>query len=102
MEIYRGDEWYEEMIEDPLKSLVKLLRNNGFNTECSCGHDMYIQCQYVEDGSIKHVHDLLYSHFYEDLDKIPNYTISVNIVVDNGHLSTSLIIQLPKNNSVQK
>ena len=31
--------WYLECIEDPLKELVFLLRNNGFNTECSCaGH----------------------------------------------------------------
>lgn len=36
--------WYEENIEESIIPLVKLLRDNGFNTECSCGHEMYVQC----------------------------------------------------------
>jgi len=34
--------WYKD-IEKPIKDIVYLLRNNGFNTTCSCGHKMYIE-----------------------------------------------------------
>jgi len=34
--------WYQN-IEAPIRELVKLLRNNGFNTTCSCGHKMTIE-----------------------------------------------------------
>jgi len=30
--------WYESQIEEPMRELVYLLRNNGFNTIWSCGH----------------------------------------------------------------
>ena len=29
-------------IEEPIRDTVKLLRDNGFNTVCSCGHTMTI------------------------------------------------------------
>lgn len=34
--------WYQT-IESEVRDLVKLLRNNGWNTTCSCGHEMIIQ-----------------------------------------------------------
>ena len=37
--------WYDQ-IEEPVRGLVKLLRNNGFNTICSCGHEMYVQMEW--------------------------------------------------------
>jgi len=43
-------DWYKEYIEEDIRPLVKLLRENGFNTECSCGHDMYVQCLILPDG----------------------------------------------------
>lgn len=45
--------WYEENIEEGVRELVSVLRNNGINTECSCDHQnpMYIQCQYIPDGT---------------------------------------------------
>ena len=43
-----GNNWYLETIEEPLRDIVRALRNNGVNTECSCGHEMYIQCQSVD------------------------------------------------------
>ena len=38
----KKDSWYQQ-IEPEIRDLVKLLRNNGFNTTCSCGHKMYIE-----------------------------------------------------------
>ena len=30
-------------IESEIRPMVKLLRENGFNTTCSCGHDMTVE-----------------------------------------------------------
>ena len=32
--------WYDENIEEGIRYIVKLLRDNGFNTTCSCEHEM--------------------------------------------------------------
>ena len=83
-------DWYEEHIEEPVRDLVKYLRNNGVNTECSCGHDMYIQCQLIPDGELQYIHRLLYSYYSNK--KIPvNYTISIHHRVLNGTAYTSLL-----------
>ena len=60
--------WYEEYIEEPVRNAVKLLRDNGFNTECSCGHGMYVQCSYLADGEIKRLDDLLFNNEYRDYE----------------------------------
>ncbi len=41
--------WYD-CIEEPFKELTYLLRNNGFNTICSCGHypNPYIQMEWYD------------------------------------------------------
>jgi len=36
-------EWYRKYIEEPVRDIVYILRNNGFNTTCSCGHNMTIE-----------------------------------------------------------
>lgn len=76
--------WCEEVIEEQIRKEVKLLRDNGFNTECSCGHEMYVQCQYLIDGDIQKLHNLLFNNGYR------NYTISVEVKVLDGHSYPSL------------
>ena len=71
-------DWYEDTIEEPIRELVKLLRNEGFNTECSCGHEMYVQCQYIMDEEIMRLHKLLFNNGYR------NYGISILIKVIDG------------------
>jgi len=80
--------WYEGTIEEPVRELVRLLRNNGFNTECSCGHEMYVQCQYIPDGQIHRLHDLLFNNGYR------NYKIEVVVRVVGGNLHASLDISI--------
>jgi len=81
-------DWYEECIEEPIRNLVKLLRNSGFNTECSCGHEMYVQCQYFPEGEIQRLHELLYNNGYE------NYEINVIVKVMDGHIYPSLDVKI--------
>ena len=56
--------WYEEAIEEPIRPLVKLLRENGFNTTCSCGHEMYVELEFYFDEDITRLHDLLWENGY--------------------------------------
>lgn len=56
-------EWYDN-IELPIRDVVRLLRNNGWNTICSCGHEMKIT---IDIFPIRHVNEL------EELLKINGY-----------------------------
>lgn len=78
-------DWYKEYIENPIKDTVKLLRDNGFNTECSCGHKMYVQCQYITDGEIMRLDNLLFNNGYR------NYIIEILIERSDGYTLSSFI-----------
>jgi hypothetical protein len=80
--------WYEKCIEPYIRSLVRLLRDNGINTESSCGHDMTVYCQIITDGFIQHVDNLLFNEGYR------NYTIEINIDRVDGHEYSSMKISL--------
>lgn len=79
--------WYKEYIEEPVRGLVKLLRNNGFNTTCSCGHEMYVECGYIPDGEIQRLHNLLYPR-YKD------YEITAKLICIDGCWSCHLNVDL--------
>jgi hypothetical protein len=88
-------DWYEEYIEEPIRDLVKLLRDNGFNTQCSCGHKMYVECQYPmgEGGEMFRLDQLLYNKGYRD------YEISMVLKRRDGYISgSSLEIKESKEN----
>jgi hypothetical protein len=72
--------WLENNIEEPIRDTVKLLRDNGFNTECSCGHNMTVQCNYLADGEIQRLHCLLASNGYR------NYSLIVHLEVRRGFI----------------
>jgi len=80
--------WYEEVIEEPIRDLVRLLRDNGFNTESSCGHKMEVQCDYLVDGEIQRLHNLLFNNGYRD------YIIDLYVRVDDGHQYSHINIRL--------
>lgn len=84
------NDWLTKNIEKGIRKEVNLLRENGFNTECSCEHKMYIQCQYSPDGEIKRLHDLLYNNGYR------NYKITILHTVKNGCCYTGITITFDK------
>ena len=86
-------DWYDDNIEIPVKNLVRYLRNNGINTECSCGHQLYIQCQYIPDGTIQEIHKLLYDYLHENNQPI-NFEIHLHHSVVDGHSYSNLDIRL--------
>ena len=89
-EMSKDINWYEEYIEEGIRKEVKLLRDNGFNTECSCGHEMYVQCQYLIDGEIQRLHNLLFNNGYR------NYTINVQVQIIDGHMYPSIDVGFQK------
>ncbi len=93
--------WYKENIEDPLKGIIRYLRNNGVNTESSCGHEMDIQCQYILNGSIKDIHNLVWHYLYSRGLDI-NFELSVIHKVIDGKHYTSLNIKLPIDEEFKK
>ena len=65
------EDWYKLKIEKPIRNLVKLLRDNGFNTVCSCGH---LPKPYVQmEGHYPEEVTKLYSLLVEN--KFKNFTI---------------------------
>lgn len=80
-------DWYEEKIEPGVRDIVKFLRDNGINTECSCEHEKYVQCQYISDGFVRDVDYLLFNYGFR------NYEIELNLFREDGHLHSSLNIK---------
>lgn len=79
-------EWYERFIEKPIQPLVKLLRDNGFETFSSCGHEMNCYCHYLMDGEIKRLYDLLINNGFL------HFFIEVKI---GGKDFSSIIVKIP-------
>jgi hypothetical protein len=61
-------------IEPGIRNVVKLLRDNGINTTCSCEHEMYIEFECYSDSSeIDTIYYALFNAGYRGF-KI-NYTL---------------------------
>ena len=82
-------DWYEERIEEPLRDLVRELRNNGFNTECSCGHERYVQMQCLDTGEVGRLDRFLF------LLGLRDYVVELHLTRDEGHLRSSVYLKLP-------
>lgn len=80
-------DWYEDNIELGVREIVRLLRNNGVNTESSCEHEKYVQCQYTTDSFLMDVDNMLFNAGFF------NYEIDVRIIRENGYLRTMMNIK---------
>lgn len=80
------ENWYERNIEEPIREVVKRLRDNGFNTTCSCGHEMYVEGIINIDYDLQRMHNLLYHYCCEKNIK-PNYEITFVVKVEEGFIT---------------
>ena len=82
--IIQGNDWYINTIEEPLRDIVKALRNNGVNTECSCGHEMTIQCQSIDPTTeFKNIRNVFM------MMGIDRYRLELSReVIDNAHFDS--------------
>lgn len=79
-------DWYSQ-IEEPVRELVRYLRNNGVNTVSSCGHEMLIQADLIPDGELNRIHSLLHGWLPEnqaDWWTRVDYTITIHLNVTRG------------------
>ena len=56
-------QWYD-CIEPEIREIVRLLRDNGFNTYSSCGHEMYVQLDIICGAELDELHNLLHNNGY--------------------------------------
>lgn len=63
--------WYNQ-IEEPIRGLVKLLRDNGFNTTNSCGHKNPLKCVQMEwygfEEEARRLYNLLCENGYNNFE----------------------------------
>lgn len=61
-------DWYNQT-EEPIRELVRLLCNNGFNTTCSCGHEMSVQMEwYGFEEEIRRLYNPLGQNGYNNFE----------------------------------
>lgn len=77
-------DWYD-IIEEPVRELVRMLRDNGINTTCSCGHTMEIQAELSPDGEIERLHRLLFDFLSEHQMNV-EYDLVFRLEVRSGRL----------------
>lgn len=76
------------MLEDGVRKWVKLFREQGINTECSCHHEGYIQCQTLDQTyEIRTIRSIMLEK------RIKNYTIEFLGEETNGFYHQHLIIR---------
>lgn len=78
-------DWYEQMIEEPIRDIVKELRDNGINTSNSCGHEMTVEGDIVSDGELERIRMVLLNYFSERGIE-PNFTIIIRLDCEKGYI----------------
>ena len=94
-EAEQGPHVWSECLEEGIRPLVMYLRENGINTECSCAHRMSVQCQYIPDGEVQHLHNLVFNWLHNHGRPI-NFEINVHHRVENGHAYTGVDVSLER------
>lgn len=83
-------DWYEENIEQGIRPLVRLLRDNGFNTYDSCEDSMHVSCELYDSSQIDELYNLLKSNNYQ------KFKISETYYQNSlGQLIKELTVNLP-------
>lgn len=64
----RKDTKFYNALEKPIKETVRLLRDNGFNTTCSCGHKLWVEMEFTHQDNevILNLKNLLTVNGYKD------------------------------------
>ena len=78
-------DWYD-CIELKVRPLVRLLRDNGFNTVSSCGHDMSVDMEWY--GDEERLSNLLLESGYS------SFTIHVCANCVDGHWTGAMVLSM--------
>jgi hypothetical protein len=92
-------DWYERCIEEPLREIVRRLRNEGINTTCSCAHasPMYIECHTTPGAEdLLTIHKTVWSCLHV-MGKRVNFEVELRHFVNDGHSdNTYIVIRIPR------
>lgn len=69
-------EFYQH-IEEPIRELVKLLRDSGINTTSSCGHEMSVQADVLPSGYLQILDEVVFNYLTEKGQPI-EYLITIH------------------------
>ena|ERR1700723_3987571 len=86
-------DWYDINVESGVRDIVRLLRNNGFNTESACHHDMEVVCSYRPEGQIGFLYELLRAHLTNNGEPA-SFSVSVCFNVENGSFCETPWVQI--------
>ncbi len=83
--------WYEENIEENIRNIVFALRNIGINTTCSCGHEMWIECDSNDPTTEKrNIITQLWMLGFK------NFDLTLKIKSDDAHIVEFWLIEIKK------
>jgi hypothetical protein len=92
-------DWYERSIEEPLREVVRRLRNEGINTTCSCAHasPMYIECHTTPGAEdLLTIHKTVWNYLH-GAGKRVDFEVELRHFVNDGHSdSTYIVIRIPQ------
>jgi hypothetical protein len=93
MNAKHNSNWYKKHIEEPLQHIVQYLHNNGINTTCSCGHEMWIEIDpdFHEPNTL---HQLLCAYYTDHQIEPISYSITSICEVNGGQLQWVIVIDL--------
>ena len=89
------NDFYSE-IEEPIRDLVKYLRDNGINTTCSCGCKMYVEADIIPDGQLMNIHRSVFDYL-ADRGLPTKYSIDIHLEQNNPLSRCFAVIQLAQN-----
>ena len=72
--------WYLDHIEPPLRELVHYLRNQGVNTSCSCGHEMWVEVANSLMLDIYGLHSVLWDFHWKRFGIVPDEHHSYSLI----------------------
>ena len=86
------NEFYGD-IEEPIREIVRALRDNGVNTICSCGHEMYVEADITPDGQLLNIHKTLFNYLAENGLPV-KYSIDIHLEQNNPLSRCYAVIKL--------
>jgi len=81
-------DWYEENVEPGVRDVVRLLRDNGFNTVSSCDHDMSVTMEWYMPATVQYLAEFLVEHGFD------GFAVVAKIGVVDGRWNRWLRVEL--------
>ena len=101
LNLLKQENWYEETIEPEIREIVFLLRNAGINTRGSCGHKMWVYCDWIDVDDASRATNVLQkagyvcfqvnSCHYVGADGIPHSSIRIEFYAD-GDINAPVMV----------